>query len=211
MRTAAKPCGERQDRAEQDDGVGGPEVEAQQPDEEILPESEFYRQWPDGTSTCTAHAARKPCHWCECLRRCKIREREQRLERESEERRAQRHREEVEQQWWEYNEQFKLARRDVERVAKRVRYAKCRKARPQWALPNEIWRILLFPKGPGEGEARAGVGFAAQQTDSDVEPVDGEMIKHYLTCVFAQMRCRGVAPPIWHRAQGNSLHKKNRW
>ena len=71
------------------------------------------------------------------------------------------------------SEPYRQAEADVRRIMKKIKYARCRRARPRWSCPNELWRLALFPKedtAESERYTRSGLGFRR-------EPVTAELVK----------------------------------
>ena len=97
---------------------------------------------------------------------------------------------------------LKAAKQDWFAINRHIRHAKCRRASPLHALPNEAWRILLsiFPKTKRKPEL-AGVG--ANKTISTC-PVFQRMTFH----VLCLMRLCASAPVQSHLSQSFSLPKR---
>jgi hypothetical protein len=95
-----------------------------------LPEGTYYVTLPCGRRQCRTHLMSFPCNFCEYLRKGPIRDREResvRAERERWEDEDDRIREE---EWKAQNAHYSRARGDLERTAKGIKYARCRRARP---------------------------------------------------------------------------------
>jgi hypothetical protein len=163
----------------------------------------FYRTWDDGDKICRTHATHYPCRACEIKRREPIAQRRAQIEREAEAGRDERHREEMERMWVERDSEYQQARRDLKSVKWKLRKMRCRRSRPWWSAPSELWRMLLSPKICTEHNDGRGIGWTE-------EGFDGTEIGEYLVQIFAMCRLSKAAPIIWHRAKAHSLHKKNR-
>ena len=94
-----------------------------------------------------------------------------------------------------------LATADMRRVASQVWYAKTRKAVPCWTIPNEIWRMLLYPNS-NTAQPRPGLGHKHF-------PLRTPKLQQALQQLFVHMRCSESAPLEWHCSQGTQLDKRN--
>ena len=94
-----------------------------------------------------------------------------------------------------------LAAEDLRAVATQVWHAKTRKAVPCWTIPNEVWRMLLYPNY-NLARARHGLGHksACLQTPH---------LQNALQQLFVHIRCSESAPLEWHCSQGTQLDKRN--
>lgn len=87
---------------------------------------------------------------------------------------------------------------DVRGVARHVRNARCRKAVPSWALPNEVWRMVLAPSNV-QPPKYSGVGWQ--------QPSINDGAFSMMVDFHSFVRRRKTTPACWHLSTGYSLPK----
>ena len=92
----------------------------------------------------------------------------------------------------------KNAKADWAGIIKGVRSSKCRRTAPDFALPNEIWRMFLGIFKLTEG---AGIGYQKEKPNF-------RRIKQMLFQFLCVMRWTKIAPMSWHHSHAFSLPKK---
>ena len=91
-----------------------------------------------------------------------------------------------------------LAKNDWAGIIKGVRNSKCRRTAPDFALPNEIWRMFL---GIFQQKKGSGIGFSTGKPNF-------RKIKQMLFQFLCVLRWTNIAPMSWHHSHAFSLPKK---
>jgi len=90
---------------------------------------------------------------------------------------------------------------DVDLLDRYFCRASKRRSVPAWALPLEIWSMLLrTPKDNAEAEPRLGVG-------SDPTVTEGVFFKKWLHMGMMMIRYWGVTPAMWNISQCFAIPK----
>jgi hypothetical protein len=82
-----------------------------------------------------------------------------------------------------------------------IKKSKCRKVGPIWALPNEVWRLLLCQSTDFK-QPRAGIGCPEYFSKF-------ESFRYVIMQVLLKVRVTNTTPLSWHRSRVFSLFKKN--
>ena len=94
------------------------------------------------------------------------------------------------------------AQEDLDYLRPAIKYAKTRRSHPTWAVPNELWRMMLYPNEHKVAKV-AGIGFQPEG-------------KRYMTKFYekfkaflAQIRRCNRTPVSWNHSHGHALDKGN--
>ena len=68
---------------------------------------------------------------------------------------------------WEEDPVLAASRKDLKHIKKKFKAARCRRGRPVWACPNELWRIALMPREGASEHTRYGVGYDEEVVGGD--------------------------------------------
>ena len=90
---------------------------------------------------------------------------------------------------------------DLRNVMRNIKRARCRRAGPPWAIPNELWRLVLCCPLVSQ-PPRAGIG--SPKTFSKLK-----WFRFLVLQILVKIKHTKQTPLSWHRSCGFSLFKKN--